>query len=97
MRVTFLVSGQEGQERTLLLHGRNAWALAKLVDAGAWGCTPITHPGPRWSAYVHRLRHDYGLRIETIHEEHTGAFPGYHARYVLRSVVSIVSTDEKAA
>lgn len=71
--------------------GRNAWALTELHRAGARGVTPINNPGPRWSAYVHNLRR-MGLAIETIHESHTGRFPGSHARYVLLSGVSILDT-----
>jgi hypothetical protein len=71
------------------LTGRDAWALAELHRAGLRGVTPIDTPGPRWSAYVHNLR-SIGLIIETIHESHGGRFPGSHARYVLRSDVSIV-------
>ena len=36
--------------------GHDAWALLQLYRAGDAGCTPITHPGPRWSAYVLKLR-----------------------------------------
>ncbi|MCO6409049.1 winged helix domain-containing protein [Hoeflea alexandrii] len=64
--------------------GRDAWALLKLEKAGESGCTPITTPGPRWSAYVFNLR-GMGLIIETIYESHDGPFPGTHARYVLRT------------
>ena len=62
------------------VRGREAWA-------GERGCTPIDTPGPRWSGYVHDLR-KLGIVIETIHEPHQGAFPGSHARYVLRSRVT---------
>jgi hypothetical protein len=79
------------------LQGRNAWALSALVLAGENGCSPIDNPGPRWSAYVHFLRHELGLSIETISEAHFGQFPGYHARYVLRSVVAIVEGASDAA
>jgi len=51
------------------------------------GCTPIDHPGPRWSGYKFNLK-ELGLEIETIHENHKGPFPGAHARYVLRSKVT---------
>ncbi len=97
MRATFLVSNPNGSCRRLCLHGRNAWALAALIRAGGNGCTPITHPGPRWSAYVHRLRHDYGLAIQTVHESHSGPFPGNHARYMLLTNVTILSTASEAA
>jgi thiamine monophosphate synthase len=73
---------------TAIIGGRMLWALRALIAAGAKGVTPIERPAPRWSAYVHKLRR-LGLVIETIPEEHGGAFPGTHGRYVLRSVVAI--------
>lgn len=80
-------------ERTLTLRGRDAWALQELIKAGPRGCTPIDHPGPRWSGYVHNLRREYGLRIETVTEPHGGPYAGHHARYLLRSVVRIVAVN----
>ncbi len=68
------------------LRGRNAWAMIELLKAGCMGCTSITHPAPRWSAYVHNLR-KLGITIETIHERHEGEFAGTHARYILRDDV----------
>ena len=59
-----VISGIEA--RTVTVHGRDAWALQELVEAGNKGCTPIDHPGPRWSGYVHRLR-KLGIHVETIH------------------------------
>lgn len=94
---TFHITDKDGQRRSITLTGRNAWTLSELIRMGAKGCTPIDNPAPRWSAYVHNLRHEYGLGIETIHEPHTGPFPGTHARYVLRSMVSIVSENSEAA
>jgi hypothetical protein len=75
--------------------GREAWALLELLKTGSQGCTPIDHPGPRWSAYVYALRHECGLDIETLHETHKGPFPGNHARYVLRSAVEILSRSDQ--
>jgi hypothetical protein len=69
------------------IRGREAWALLALMAAGERGCTPIDHPGSRWSGYVHDLR-KLGFDIETVHEPHQGAFSGSHARYVLRSRVT---------
>jgi hypothetical protein len=77
-------------DRTFIVKGRDAWALSELVRCGQRGCTPIDNPGPRWSAYVHNLRHAYGLSIETINENHGGLFAGTHARYVLRSQVQLI-------
>ncbi len=74
--------------RSVLLKGRDLWALVELINAGAQGCTPIENPAPRWSAYVFNLRQS-GIEIETVHEGHKGAFPGKHGRYVLRSDVRL--------
>lgn len=76
--------------------GRDAWALKNLISAGKRGCTPIDHPGPRWSHYVYKLR-GMGFIIETVHEEHGGPFAGTHARYVLHSVVTIRQEMGRAA
>jgi hypothetical protein len=77
------------------VRGRDAWALDKLVKAGPLGCTPIDNPGPRWSAYVHNLKREHGLNIETRHEAHHGPFPGTHARYVLVSEVEILNRSDE--
>ncbi|GGE41414.1 winged helix domain-containing protein [Actibacterium pelagium] len=69
--------------------GRQRWALECLLRAGKKGCSPIDHPGPRWSGYVFDLR-ELGVQIETITEAHDGPFAGTHARYVLRSQVQLV-------
>ncbi len=82
-------------EATKTFEGRMAWALTELLAAGVNGCTPITHPGPRWSDYVLKLRRA-GLNIETITEKHGGAYAGHHARYVLRTPVSVVELQEAA-
>lgn len=79
--------GDDGPVVTV--RGRDAWALLELKAANDNGCTPIDHPGPRWSGYVHKLR-KAGIVIETIQERHDGPFSGQHARYVLRSLITIV-------
>jgi hypothetical protein len=82
--------------RISTVRGRAAWALLELLKAGATGCTPIEHPGPRWSAYVFNLKRKYGLEIETVYESHGGHFAGSHARYVLHSPVEIICRSETA-
>jgi hypothetical protein len=77
------------------VEGRRAWALERLITAGSAGCTPLDHPAPRWAAYVHRLRQE-GFSIETITEAHGGAYAGHHARYVLRTPVSVIGMCEAA-
>lgn len=74
--------------RVVPVKGRVAWALRNLIEAGSTGCTPIDTPGPRWSAYVHKLR-QAGIHVETIHEHHGGPYSGRHARYCLRSKVAL--------
>lgn len=82
-------------DHELTAKGRDAWALSELVKAGIEGCTPITHPGPRWSHYTWKLRKQW-VAIETITEAHGGPWAGHHARYVLRSAVEIIETRETA-
>jgi len=81
----------DGKPMTVI--GRDAWALRNLINAGAAGCTPIDHPGPRWSHYVFKLR-GFGFLIETVNENHGGPFAGTHARYVLRSKVEILRESD---
>ncbi|RWE29794.1 hypothetical protein [Mesorhizobium sp.] len=79
----------EPDGQTMQLDGRVAWAMKQLVNAGKDGCTPITHPGPRWSDYTFKIR-KLGFVVETVHEAHGGQFPGHHARYILHTDVSIL-------
>ena len=91
INVTYDVNGSRV---TRQIPGRYAWALLELKKAGKRGCTPIDNPAPRWSAYIHQLRHEYGLDIQTIWEVHKGPFPGTHARYVLLSDVDVNPKSE---
>lgn len=76
--------------------GREAWALYELIRSGSDGCTPLSHPGPRWSAYVHKLR-QAGLNIATITEIHGGPYAGHHARYVLVSKIRLIPANDNEA
>jgi hypothetical protein len=86
--------------RRLTVNGRDAWALSELISGGMIGVTPLQNPAPRWSHYIFKLRRA-GLVIETIDEKHGGAYSGMHARYVLKTPLSIIETirqrDRKAA
>ncbi len=92
----FNVVNAAGVPFNIAVKGRDRWALENLVNAGKGGCTPIEHPGPRWSAYVFKLR-NFGVDIETIHEKHEGSFSGTHARYVLHSTVTPFDKEGAAA
>jgi hypothetical protein len=94
VKTSFIVYDAERGPRTITLTGRFAWALGALIHAGATGCTPITTPGPRWSGYVHKLRHKYGINIVTLTEDHGGPYSGTHARYILRQRVEFAEPDE---
>ena len=87
-KALFTIQNDDGTTRAITVSGRDRWALQNLLAAGPNGCTPLDHPGPRWSAYTFNLRHEYGLEIETVTEQHGGPFQGNHARYVLRSHVT---------
>ncbi|RDJ20147.1 hypothetical protein DWF00_16695 [Bosea caraganae] len=80
----------DGDPAPRVFRGRDAWALNNLIAAGEKGCTPIDHPGPRWSHYVFKLRGG-GIGIETIDEKHGGPYAGSHARYVLRTPVTVIN------
>lgn len=79
----------DGATTETMCKGRVAWALERLIEAGPQGVTPIGCPGPRWAAYVHKLRR-LGIHIATVPERHEGPFPGRHARYVLLTKVKAV-------
>jgi hypothetical protein len=92
IRIVDRLTVEDAAGRRLTFNGRDAWALAALVAAGERGCTPIDHPGPRWSGYIFKLR-NAGLEIETFNEKHGGEFPGTHGRYVLRTPLRIVESE----
>lgn len=86
-KTQFQITNPDHQPFTITVSGRMRWGLEALKAAGPKGCTPIDHPGPRWSAYTFSLR-ELGVKIETITEKHGGAFSGDHARYILHSTVT---------
>lgn len=92
----FKVRNHDAEPFSIAIMGRDRWALESLIGAGDKGCTPIDHPGPRWSAYVFNLR-GLGVLIDTNHEGHGGPFKGTHARYVLRSEVVAIPDAGRAA
>lgn len=94
-KVTRLVARVDERDQPTIFHGRVAWAVNELIEAGPTGCTPITHPGPRWSDYIMKARRQ-GVNIETRHEGHKGAYQGHHGRYILRSVVEVIEKDTAA-
>ena len=83
----FTIHPTDGDPFPIAATGRVRWALIQLVTAGRMGCTPILHPAPRWSAYIHDLR-KLGVEIETLTEKHGGDYPGHHGRYVLQCRVT---------
>jgi hypothetical protein len=68
--------------------GQTAKALEALAAAGDDRVTAGEAAGwaYRLAAYVHDLRRAHRLHIETVREEHRD---GWHARYVLRSPVTL--------
>ena len=88
LKIRVRIGSSDGPVVSLI--GRDAWAFPKSTNAR--DCTPIDHPGPRWSAHVHKLR-KAGFSIETVTEAQGGRFAGKHARYVLRSETTVPSID----
>jgi len=72
--------------RYISLSGRIGQTMHALMQAKGKGITPLENPSLRLAAYVHSLR-GIGFTIDTEMEQHGGAYPGFHARYRLRSTV----------
>jgi 1,6-anhydro-N-acetylmuramate kinase len=81
--------------RAFTVKGRPAETLLSLVEAGPRGITSLEAFQAGWAvrlaAYVHRLRTECGLVIETRRETHHG---GSHGRYVLHSPVEVTERSD---
>ena len=88
-QIIFRVLGEH--ERVHEVGGREAQTLFCLHQAGMNGVTAqeLSSWALRLSAYVHKLRHIYGLDIITRREPNHDS--GHHARYVLLDAVEILS------
>jgi hypothetical protein len=93
VKLEIRVGGIDG--RILVLKGRVAWMVDRLIQSGERGTTSVESPAPRVSAYVFKAR-KAGLNIETLDEAHDGAFSGRHARYFLRSPVEVLDVERAA-
>lgn len=78
---TFAVVGREAE--TLLL-------LAEKKERGLRAYDFRAGPPFRLSAYIHDLRHEFGVGIVTTREKHA---TGEHAVYTLTTPVEIVAVD----
>lgn len=79
------------------LHGRAAWLMQKLIDAGKAGVTTIDLPaGIRVAHAVYLLRRE-GFVITTEHESHGGLFAGVHGRYRAEGDITILEDTVLAA
>lgn len=98
LKRNFVVTLTEGLKH-IELSGQTARTLTALIEAGESGVTALEMSSwaIRISEYVRILRHDHGLNIETIREDHNGpAGPGWHGRYVMYSAVEQLLDDEAA-
>ncbi len=81
---------RDSEERTAsprVINGQDAQTLSAFIEKGCRGITAWDFGcGFRLSSCIHRLRHEYGLNIETCYEPHEG---GRHARYMLHSIVEV--------
>ncbi|MGD9712373.1 MAG: hypothetical protein AB7V46_09940 [Thermomicrobiales bacterium] len=79
-------------DRLININGREAQALLALVEHGPRGITSLDMGRAGWAirlgAYIHDLRHKFGVPIETTREPHDG---GQHGRYTLTGPVQIIS------
>ena len=95
MQINITLMGGE-RPRYISLSGRTGQTIHALVQAKDKGITPLDNPSLRLAAYVHSLR-DMGFTIDTELEQHCGDYPGYHARYRLRSAVILGHQHGEAA
>lgn len=84
-----------GEPKQREVKGKPARTLCALVKAAGRGVTALELSNTwalRLSAYVHDLRHKYGVEITTKYEPHDD---GVHGRYVLISPVDITDIQYK--
>ena len=86
-RIVVKAVGPSGQSFTV--SGQIAKVLLALVEAGEAGITPLAREtwSLRLSDHVRTLKNRHGLVIVTLWGKHD---EGRHARYVLRSTVTII-------
>tara|TARA_R110002095_G_scaffold144870_2_gene125283 strand:- start:328 stop:630 length:303 start_codon:yes stop_codon:yes gene_type:complete len=85
----------DGESKHFEVKGKPARTLCELVKAAGRGVTALELSNTwalRLSAYIHDLRHKYGVKIITHREPHDG---GTHGRYVLISPVDITDIQYK--
>jgi hypothetical protein len=88
-KALYTVTDSLGSTRPITVSGRERWALDLLIERGALGITSFENPAPRLSAYVHRLIHKHGVKIDHSDERHEGPFAGIHRRYFLGCTVTL--------
>ena len=76
---------------TVEVEGRIAWAIEVLSNAGRQGVSRMEHASTSLPVYVHKLRHSYGLAIRTVMEQHGGTYAGPHARYFLKTPLTVTA------
>ena len=79
--------------RMFTLSGRIGQTMHYLMQAKNQGITSLENPAIRLAAHVHSFR-EMGFLIDTEREPHGGMYPGYHARYRLRSSVVLGHGNE---
>jgi hypothetical protein len=86
-KTQFTVRDTAQTARTILVQGRDRWALEILTEAGPRWVTAIEMNGPRLHAFIFDLHHEHSLNIVREDEPHGGDFPSHHGRYFLLSKV----------
>lgn len=83
-----IIYDEPSAPRTIKLNKRLGQTIRALVEKGALGITALEMStwALRLGAYIHILRHEYGLAILTVMEPHED---GKHGRYILQSNVAL--------
>ncbi len=80
--------------RVFALSGRIGQTMHHLMQSKQQGITSLENPAIRLAAHIHSLR-EMGFVIDTETEPHGGAYPGYHARYRLKSIVILGHAEQE--
>ncbi|MDW9711865.1 winged helix domain-containing protein [Sinorhizobium meliloti] len=96
IRVNVLNDNNEPCGLPVTFVGREAYTLRKLLDAGDRGISSLDHVGIRLAHYCMKIRRA-GIVIETVKTPQRGEYRGWYGIYKLRSRLSVLEDNTRAA
>lgn len=98
MSNTYKFNVQCGIQNQIIIGGQYAQSLIALIKSGINGIKvqEMSSWALKLASYVHRLRHDFGLHIETVRNSHEVTWgKGNHVQYILHTDVEIIGPVEQ--